>query len=929
MSKWTSVLTLCALAVPFATTASTVTFVNADEPRVGFNDPTPFTAEGGNHARTLGEARRNVMIAAAEQWSEILGGQGEILFQAQFGPFQPEDCEPSSGVLGSAGIGYYVADYEGAAETGVWHSAAQATAVTGRNELFQDGEPAPHIIAAFNADVDDDPNCLSGLNWYYGFDNDPAGDIDLYAVAMHEIAHGLGFAAGVRENGSNPFAQPGQPSNTYFFAFDTLVTDHDLALAWVDMTDSQRRDSQTRDSAAAVAGNQTRLEAPRYLSAGLRNGEPKIYTPFQYEPGSTASHFDVTSHPNLLMEPFITSTLRMSEGVDLTTCVLADGGFPLADESKCPDRHAPNTPPVLTAPHQVTSYVNDPVQIDVSVTDMGRSTPDDALALTVTSSNQALVPDTNIRIAGADRLRTLDITPVENTSGETRLSLVVDDGVFTARSTIDLAIEEFVPQPPVARDDQFVVTFDAPYSGSLFSDNGAGADHDPQGETFTVVGAAGRGVDVMPVTLTSGAVLSVSANGAFTYDASQLTAEQRETLRQEQFSYTIENSLGESASATVTMTVRVVPIARPDTFEMRADENLTGNVLVDNGGGADSSPGGGALRVLDFAGGTAPGQTVTLPSGVALTVNENGQFLYERARSPGGDATLDRFSYTLVNTDGHTDVATVSIFFATPPVARDDDFFGGYDQNVSGDVLQDNGAGADYDPEQTELTVTHVDGTALLGGESLYIRGIQLQFRSDGAFLLHTETAPSETRAAVGQVGWTYTLVDEAGETATAQVRVELNRPPTVTPPEYQVDYNGRLRVNILTPPGNISDPDADEWAITGFANRNDLGEPNRGTANGLFVLHADGLLEYQTDGAFDHLAAGQTGSESIEFEVTDEHGATTTSRIHITTNPRPAPPSSGGGSGSMSAAWLLVLLLTGVLSRKGWSQTRKEVSFH
>ena len=48
--------------------AAQISIVTNDPPNEGFNDPTPFTAEGGNNATTLGEARLNVVRAAAEQW---------------------------------------------------------------------------------------------------------------------------------------------------------------------------------------------------------------------------------------------------------------------------------------------------------------------------------------------------------------------------------------------------------------------------------------------------------------------------------------------------------------------------------------------------------------------------------------------------------------------------------------------------------------------------------------------------------------------------------------------------------------------------------------------------------------------------------------------------------------------------------------------
>ncbi len=37
------------------------------------------------------------------------------------------------------------------------------------------------------------PGCLTGINWYYGFDGNHGTDIDLVTVLLHEFAHGLNF----------------------------------------------------------------------------------------------------------------------------------------------------------------------------------------------------------------------------------------------------------------------------------------------------------------------------------------------------------------------------------------------------------------------------------------------------------------------------------------------------------------------------------------------------------------------------------------------------------------------------------------------------------------------------------------------------------------------------------------------------------------
>ena len=69
-----AVSTACLLAVPVAN-AATIAISSRDAPGVGFNDPTPVVAVGGNTGTTLGQQRLNVFRHVAEwrQRSEDTG----------------------------------------------------------------------------------------------------------------------------------------------------------------------------------------------------------------------------------------------------------------------------------------------------------------------------------------------------------------------------------------------------------------------------------------------------------------------------------------------------------------------------------------------------------------------------------------------------------------------------------------------------------------------------------------------------------------------------------------------------------------------------------------------------------------------------------------------------------------------------------------
>jgi VCBS repeat-containing protein len=110
-------------------------------------------------------------------------------------------------------------------------------------------------------------------------------------------------------------------------------------------------------------------------------------------------------------------------------------------------------------------------------------------------------------------------------------------------------------------------------------------------------------------------------------------------------------------------------VAQNDAFTTTENSAITtGNVLADNGSGADSDPDSLLFFVTAVAGGTV-GTQFTLPSGALLTVNANGTFSYDPNHvfdylpAPGSGASdltvTDTFSYTL--TGGNTATVTVTI----------------------------------------------------------------------------------------------------------------------------------------------------------------------------------------------------------------------------------------------------------------------------
>src|SRR5262249_45450951 len=160
----------------------------------------------------------------------------------------------------------------------------------------------------------------TGHHWYYGFDNNHGSDVDLVTVLLHEFAHGLGFTTFTDE-------QTGALAQGFPSVFDKFLRDDSTGKVWSDMTTAERAASAINTGNLVWAGPQVVAGVPGLLTDGAdSSNRVKMYTPNPFEGGSSVSHFDRTATPNLLMEPFISSSLThsLADSNDLTFALLRD-----------------------------------------------------------------------------------------------------------------------------------------------------------------------------------------------------------------------------------------------------------------------------------------------------------------------------------------------------------------------------------------------------------------------------------------------------------------------------------------------------------------------------------------------------------------------------------------------------------------------------
>ncbi|MGJ3248098.1 MAG: Ig-like domain-containing protein [Elainellaceae cyanobacterium] len=204
----------------------------------------------------------------------------------------------------------------------------------------------------------------------------------------------------------------------------------------------------------------------------------------------------------------------------------------------------------------------------------------------------------------------------------------------------------------------------------------------------------------------------------------------------DQFQYTVRDPQGRTATGTVavTVTASTPPSARNDQATTAYATRVSIDVLSN-----DQNPGGDRLAISD----------VTSPANGTATISGNS-IIYTPTQGFSGQ---DSFQYTLSDTLGRTDTATVTVTVEPPanrpPNAQDDQVTTPYFQPVSVNLL-----GNDDDPDGDRLTI--IDLTAPQHGS---------------ATISGTTVIYSPNRGFSGQDSFRYTVSD-GSQAATATITV-------------------------------------------------------------------------------------------------------------------------------------------------------------
>ncbi len=276
-----------------------------------------------------------------------------------------------------------------------------------------------------------------------------------------------------------------------------------------------------------------------------------------------------------------------------------------------------------------------------------------------------------------------------------------------------------------------------------------------------------------------------------------------------------------------------------------------GNDTLTGGAGDDALYGGSGFDEVLYTNDYAD---YTVTNGTWITVEDNES-------NDGFDTLID--IEKIIFADGFYQNGT---FFGggggnNDPIARDDNFVGNQDIVITGNVMDDNGNGIDFDPEGDPLNVV---------AETIFTAHGTVVLQSNGDF---TYTPDS---GYFGPDGFSYTLEDDQGGDDTGDVSITLNEVTVNTSPvavddSFIGDQDIQITGNVLADNGHgvDFDPDLDPLNIVAAIIT---------TAHGSVSLQSNGSFVYTPD-------AGYFGDDSFAYTVQDGLGGEDVGNVSLTLN--------------------------------------------
>ncbi len=417
-----------------------------------------------------------------------------------------------------------------------------------------------------------------------------------------------------------------------------------------------------------------------------------------------------------------------------------------------------------------------------------------------------------------------------------------------------------------------------------------------------------------------------------------------------------------------TLSVRIVnddPTAHPDTASVTEDgvPTVTGNVVTNDRIGADGPAAGGPVTSFGFGAtsGTVGG-TIATAFGT-IQVNADGSYVYTLDNSnptvnalKTGETLTEVVNYTITDSDGNSSPSTLTVTIdghtdnaAGPlivPVDGNGAAAGQVDVYEHG--LTDGPAGPDTSERNTGAIAIEADDgltSVTVGGTTL--TAAQLQNLGTNPVTVHTpegtlvltgftDVAFNGTVPVSGNLQYTYTLdgpvnqpgaastidpialsiLDAGGATSTGTLGVRVvNDVPVAHGDSADITEDGTPTVTGNVKANDV--PGADNGngvPVTGVAFGGSTGAVGTplATAYGTVTINADGSYSYTLDNAnpaVQHLIAGESLVETVNYTITDADGDRSTAALTLTIHGTDDVPTlalvdgNGGADGQASVS--------------------------
>ena len=483
-------------------------------------------------------------------------------------------------------------------------------------------------------------------------------------------------------------------------------------------------------------------------------------------------------------------------GSDTFSYTVTDGNGGTDDAVVTVTINPVNDPPVAQADSDGTDE-DTPVTIDVLANDTDpEGDPLSVQSVTQGASGSVTTDGTNVRY-----------TPNPGFTGSDTFTVTIQDGQGGTDSAAVTVFVAVVNEGPIAVDDSAETVEDTPVAVTVLTN-----DSDPDGDRIEVQSVASPVHGTVVQNSTS--VVYTPSPGYFGIDT---------------FTYTIVDTIGATATATVIVTVigeNDAPIALDDSQETLEDTPVSIPVLSN-----DRDPDNDPLGV----------ESILQPSNGFAVVDGAG-ILY--TPDPGFSG-VDAFTYTVSDGQGGSDTARVTVTVDTrndPPVAQDDSAETGAGSLVSIAVLEN-----DSDPDGDFLIVEAISSPS---------SGTVLNARTGISYI------PADGFQGVDR--FTYTVSDGNGGSSTAAVTVSVaseNLPPIADDDSENTLEGFAVVIPVLL---NDGDPDGDPIVVES------VGRPERGEA-----FNLGEAIEYVPDPEF-------SGVDQFTYTVSDGNGGTDTALVFV-----------------------------------------------